>query len=93
MEFSIDWVFGAITLASVVFFFQMLVDFNSQRAQIAPQLQHIKEIRSRHYEEIEKVNRLTEEVEKEVDTVNQVVAQLEAQISELDAKIEEIKNQ
>ena len=87
MEFSIDYIFGAITFACVFFFFQMLVDFNNQRSQVAPKFQRIREIRSRHEDEIKKVAKLSEEAEQKVEVLDRELAELEVRQTELDSEI------
>ena len=82
--FSIDWVFGALTLACVYFLLQILLEYNKQKAQIRPQLTQLAEIRSRHAEEFEKVEASTEEATAEQEELDSQVAKLEAQQSELE---------
>ena len=92
MDFSIDYVFGAITFACVFFFFQMLVDFNRQRSQIAPRLQKIREIRSQNKDEKKKIAKLSEEAEKKVADLDRELVELEAQQAELDNEIQGLED-
>ena len=87
-SFSLNWVFGIITLACAIFLFQMLVDYSKCKSQISPQLQHAKDIKSRHEEEIEKVVRLTGEAELQLADLKHEIVGLEEKITELDEQIQ-----
>ena len=82
--FSFDWIFIVMSLGCVFFLLQILLDYNRNREQIRQELQQIKEIRSRHDEEIKKVERLIEEATSEG-------ALLDSELEKLDKKHKELE--
>ncbi len=82
--FSFDWIFIVMSLGCVFFLLQILLDYNRNREQIRQELQQIEEIRSRHDEEIKKVERLIEEATSEG-------ALLDSELEKLDKKHKELE--
>ena len=82
--FSFDWIFIVMSLGCVFFLLQILLDYNRNREQIRQELQQLEEIRSRHDEEIKKVERLIEEATSEG-------ALLDSELEKLDKKHKELE--
>ena len=85
MTFSMDHIFIAVTLGCVLFFLQILMDYNRQASKIRPQIRHVEAIQARHTEELEKVERMIRETEQEQSTLNTELERMEQKITELES--------
>ena len=92
-DFSLDWIFMVLTLASVVFLLQIMVDYNRKASVMSPQLRHANQILARHAEEMEKIEGLMEESRKEAGELDAPLATLEARNDELDSKLKALEKQ
>jgi septal ring factor EnvC (AmiA/AmiB activator) len=88
LGFSMDWIFIVLTLGCVFFVLQILLEYNRHAEQIRPQIQQIEDMRSRHGEEIEKVERLMEEAESEGAALDAELQKLEKKHKDLEAALE-----
>ena len=82
--FSFDWIFIVMSLGCVFFLLQILLDYNRKREQIRKELRQIEEIRSRHDEEINRLERLIEEATSKG-------ALLDSELEKLDKKHKELE--
>ena len=89
--FNITWIFGIIAIACAFFILQMLIEYNSARGQIMPQLRNVREIRKRHESEIEKVDGLSKEAEEKMAQLDSELDQLKAQTGESEAKVADLR--
>ncbi|MDA0746786.1 MAG: hypothetical protein O2954_09720 [bacterium] len=83
ISFSIDWIFIGLTLGCVLFLLQMVLEYNRQTTQIRPQIQHAKEVQSKHVEELKKVELLLAESQGEEDGLEKRIADLDKRHKEL----------
>ncbi len=90
---SLDWIFMVLTLACVIFLFQILVEYNRQAGQLRPQLRQVAEIRQRHEQEMERVARLTEEAEEDGAELDKQVLELDARAQLLEAELNGLQAQ
>jgi len=65
----------------------MLLDFNRQKSEIAPQLKQVLDIRERHESELEKVVHLTDESEGQVAELEQELVGLEEELAKLEEQL------
>ena len=84
MAFSIDWIFGILTLGCLVFIIQIMMDYSKQAAQIRPQLRSVSQIQERHGQEIEKVEKLIKTGQEEAQKLDGRIADLERRHDELE---------
>ena len=92
-DFSLDWIFMVLTLASVVFLLQIMLDYNRQASVMSLQLRHANQILTRHAEEMEKIEGLMEEARKEAGELDEPLATLKARNDELDLKLKALEEQ
>ena len=85
MTFSMDWIFIAVTLGCVLFFLQIVLDYSRQASKIRPQIRLVEEIRSRHSEELAKVERMFRETEQEENTLETELEHMEQKLSALES--------
>jgi predicted transcriptional regulator len=82
--FTMEYVLAFITLGSVYFLLQILMDFNRNKEEIRPQVALAARTRIENQTEIEKVEHLVEELLKQD-------SELQKQLDELDAREEELR--
>lgn len=87
----LNWIFIAVTMGCVIFFLQILVDYNRQAGQIRPQIRRANEIQERHNEEIQRVQRLVEETEQEGAKLSEELAGLQERHQELEEVLKELQ--
>ena len=90
---SLDWIFIALTLSSVVFLLQILVDYNRQASVLRPQLRHVDQILRRHAEEMEKVEALLEEAQMEAGELDKPLSTLESRNEELESTLKALEKE
>ncbi len=90
LGFSADWVFIILTIACVVFLFQILIDYNKQASQIRPLIHHAADVRSRREEEIKNVERQIEEMEGKTTELDQQLEQLETKRQQVESVLKQM---
>ena len=90
LGFSADWVFIVLTIACVVFFFQILIEYNKQASQIRPLIHQAADVRARREEEIKNVERQIEETEGKTAELDQQLEQLEAKRQQVESVLKQM---
>lgn len=93
MTFSIDWIFGILTLGCLVFIIQILVDYSRQAGEIRPQVRSVAQIQDRHTREIEKVEKQIQEAREESEQLDARIADLERRHDELETVYKQLQEQ
>lgn len=88
---TLDLALAILTLGCMIFFVQGLADYSRKKTRMRPQFNQADDVRARQEEEMQKLARLIEEVEKDAQTLDEQLDTLKARERELEALLKDIR--
>ena len=88
---DIDIVFVVLTFGCCLFVVQTLMEYNKRESVMRPQIKEVLDIKERHKEELEKIQRLMDDAEKEASKYKDEITELDTKHGELEVKVIELR--